>query len=66
MIGAVDIHCGPGPPTEEEERKLSDYVVKMADMSFGLSREDFRMAAHRVFSKEGLIFSIMARLVLHG
>ena len=48
VIGAVDMNCRPGPPTvltEEEEVKLADYVVKMADMGIGLSREDLRMVA---------------------
>ena len=56
VIGAVDIHCRPGPPTvltEEEEKKLSDYIVKMADIGFGLGREDLRMAAFRIADKSG-------------
>lgn len=41
---SIWIAGGPGPATvltEEEEKKLGEYVVKMADMGFGLTREDF-------------------------
>ena len=48
--------CRPGPPTvltKEEEVKLADYIMKMADMGFGLSREDLRMVAFRIVEKSG-------------
>jgi len=35
----------------EEEVKLADYVVKMAHVGFGLSREDLRMVAFRIVKK---------------
>ena len=56
VIGIVDTGCRPGPPTvltEEEEMKLTDYVVTMADMGLGLSREDLRMTAFRLVDKSG-------------
>ena len=56
VIGIVDIGCRPGPPTvltEEEEMKLAEYVVTMADMGFRLSREDLRMTAFRLVDKSG-------------
>ena len=40
VTGAVDLGCRPGPSTVltvEEETKLAEYVVMMADMGFGLS-----------------------------
>lgn len=39
VTGAVDINCKPGPTTvldAQEEEKIASYVVKMADMEFGL------------------------------
>ena len=48
MIGAVDMDCKPRPPTvltTYEEEKLASYVVKMADMGFGLTREDLQITA---------------------
>ena len=36
--GSVVLSCRPGPPTvltEEEEEKLPEYFIQMADMGFG-------------------------------
>jgi len=43
VTGAVPFGCHPGPHTvlsEEEESWIVEYVVNMADMGFGLIRED--------------------------
>ena len=40
--GLVRLDCRPGPPTvltSEEETRLAEYCVAMADMGFGLTRE---------------------------
>ena len=41
-IGKVDIDCHPGPPTvltKEEENEIAYYLIQMADMGYGLTRE---------------------------
>ena len=41
----------PGPATvltENEEQRLVSYIVEMADMGFGLSRDDIRSTAYRM------------------
>ena len=48
--------CKPGPPTvltTYEEEKLASYVVKMADMGFGLTREDLQITAFRLVDLSG-------------
>ena len=43
VVGSVDLDCKSGPPTvlnENEEDRLAQYIVEMADMGFGLSPED--------------------------
>jgi len=43
VTGSVSLECRPGPPTVltgEEESRLARYIVDMADMGFGLGRED--------------------------
>ena len=37
----------------EDEKELADYVVKMADMGFGLTREDLRLTAYRLAEQLG-------------
>ena len=40
VAGTVSIDCKPGPPTVlmgEEEARLAEYCVAMADMGFGLT-----------------------------
>ena len=52
----VNVECRPGPPTvltDEEEKQLADYCVKMADMGFGLSREDVMLTAFRIAEISG-------------
>ena len=54
VLGTVAIECRPGPATvfsEEEEKEIVDYAIKMADMGFGLTREDLRHTAYRLAEK---------------
>ena len=56
VLGKVAIDCKPGSATVfnvEEEEELADYVVKMADMGFGLTREDLRLTAYRLAEQLG-------------
>ena len=41
VTGKVDIDCHPGPPTVlmKEEETIMCYLVQMADMGYGLTRE---------------------------
>ena len=42
VTGAVSMDCRPGPPTvltKDEEDKLVQYLIQMADMGYGISRE---------------------------
>ena len=62
--------CKPGPPTvltTYEEEKLASYVVKMADMGFGFTREDLQITAFRLLTYlDGVTPSVMVWLVVHG
>ena len=56
VIGTVALDTRPGPSTvlsKEEEDLLSKYVVDMADMGFGLSREDVMRMAFVIAEKTG-------------
>ena len=55
VLGEVAIDCRPGPATvfDEEEKELADYVVKMADMGFGLTREDLKRVAFHLAEQLG-------------
>ena len=56
VIGLVEVNCRPGPATaltEDEELRLSEYLVQMADMGFGLSREDVMHMACTIAEKSG-------------
>ena len=56
VVGSVDLDCKSGPPTvlnEDEEDRLAQYVVEMADMGFGLSPEDVRYTAFRIADASG-------------
>ena len=56
VTGAVELGCRPGPPTvlnESEEQQLSLYLVLMADMGFGLTREDVMRLAFNIAEKTG-------------
>ena len=53
---SVELGCRPGPPTiltEEEEESLETYLVKMADMGFGLSPDTVKCLAFNIVEKSG-------------
>ena len=50
-MGVVEEGCKPGPCTvltKDEEQRLARYIVDMADMGFGLSRDDIRSTAYKI------------------
>ena len=52
----VSLDCRPGPPTvltSEEEARLAEYCVTMADMGFGLTRECVMAMAFAIADKTG-------------
>lgn len=52
--GSVEPGCKPGPSTvltEEEEEKLATYLIQMADMGFGLSRDTVMEMAFTIVEK---------------
>ena len=54
VIGAVAVDCRPGPKTimtDTEEMMLCEYIVNMADMGYGLSREDIMRVAFQIVEK---------------
>ena len=56
VTGKVSMDCCPGPDTvltEEEEDALMEYCLKMADMGFGLGREDAIRTAYLIAEKSG-------------
>ena len=56
IIGAVPINCKPGPDpvlSKDEESKLVAYCLKMAEMGFGLSRDDVMRMGFLIAEKVG-------------
>ena len=54
VTGSVAVGCKPGPPTvltDVEEEKLAEYLVQMADMGFGVSREGVMGMAYTIVTK---------------
>ena len=54
--GQVSLDCRSGPSTtltKGEEDALSEYIIKMADIGFGLGREDVMRAAFVIVEKSG-------------
>ena len=54
VTGSVEAGCKPGPGTiltEEEEGQLAKYLVEMAEMGFGLSRETVMHLAYTIVDK---------------
>ena len=48
-ITPVDYHPGPSTIlTSVEEQAIFDYAIKMADMGFGLGREDFMQISYQI------------------
>ena len=55
-VGVVGLECSSGPPTvltEHEGNELASYCVKMADMGFGLSRNDVMVVAFKIAEASG-------------
>ena len=49
VLGTVSVDCRPGPPTiltTEVEDRLCKYIIEMADIGFGLTREDINRLPH--------------------
>ena len=56
VAGIVSLDCRHGPPTvltSEEEARLAEYCVAMADMGFGLTRERVMAMAFAIVEKIG-------------
>ena len=56
VTGAVDVVCRPGPPTvltESEEERLAVYIADMAEMGFGLMKEDVLRLAFKIVDNSG-------------
>ena len=56
VLGIVDVTCNPGPCTVltiEEEDRLVQYSLLMADRGFGLTPEDIRRLAYIIVSRSG-------------
>lgn len=54
VVGINEVRCRPGPPTvlsDEVEDQLANYLVKMADMGYGLSRETVMKMAFDIAEK---------------
>ena len=54
--GLVAMDARPGPATvftREEEDKLCQYCLDMADMGYGLTIEDVKMVAYRIVAGSG-------------
>jgi hypothetical protein len=54
--GTAEMGAKSGPPTiftTQEEDLLSNYLIDMADMGLGLSREDTMRMAHTMAEKMG-------------
>ena len=52
--GSVAIDCRPGPKTvltEDEETKLAEYLLKMCEMGFGITREGVMGLAYSIVEK---------------
>ena len=54
VLGTVSVDCRPGSPTiltTEEEDQLCKYIIEMADIDFGLTREDIMQIAYCIVEK---------------
>ncbi len=54
VTGAVENGCRPGPDTvltADEEDQLASYLIDMADMGFGLSRDTVSHLAFSIVDK---------------
>ena len=56
VTGTVSTDCKPGPSTvltSEEETRLTQFLIEISDMGFGLSREDVMKTAFSIVSQAG-------------
>ena len=56
VTGSVAMGCKPGPATilsDEEEDLLCEYIINIADMGYGLTREDIQQLACKIAEKTG-------------
>ena len=56
VTGTVSTDCKPGPSTvltSEEETRLTQFLIEVSDMGFGLSREDVMKTAFSIVSQAG-------------
>lgn len=54
VVGINEVSCRPGPPTvlsEEVEDQLARYLMQMADMGYGLTREAVMVMAFKLAEK---------------
>ena len=54
VTGKVDIDCRPGPRTvltKEEEDKIAQYLIKMADMGYGLTPDSVMRMVYDIVEK---------------
>ena len=54
VTGSVKEGCRPGPSTiltEDEEDRLAEYLITMAEMGFGLSRDTVMHLAYTIVEK---------------
>ena len=53
---SVELGCRPGPATvlsDDEEEQLANYLIKMADMGFGLSPDTVKRLAYKIVERSG-------------
>ena len=56
VTGSVAMGCKPGPATilsDEEEDLLCEYIINIADMGYGLTREDIQQLGCKIAEKTG-------------
>ena len=56
VTGSVAMGCKPGPATilsDEEEDFLCEYIINLADMGYGLTREDVQRLGCKIAEKSG-------------
>ena len=54
--GSVGLGCKPGPatiPNDDQEDLLCEYIIKIADMGYGLTKEDVQRLAFSIVEKIG-------------
>ena len=67
--GLVSLDCRPGPHTvltSEEEARLAQYYVTMADMGFGVTREGVMAIAYAIADKIGRDHPLRKAMLAEG